>query len=495
MVKGLNNGLATISSLLLGISVTAGLTEVTWDFVRRSQLTLEHLDAMLQLPSPLAFLATPSVVRRARYLVVISLISYSLTLVSILAPGSLSIRANVLAKFSTINLLSDAYWNINSTYPYNDTSSDSLYDPYYDPSLDRSELYYGPSALFQTKVTESISTNATSIANPPQKCGQHCNYLFRFNAPSISCIQEYSHIDNSSLKFPDIFQAYSNVKSSLHNPSPQEPLYLQLSWLNVQDDANITWTPLGRKFIASVLTQFYPLHNFYLPVATTASQPIGKHSITCGRSNYSHCNFVGFIEAFTALFQRNVSAWNNFNSDFGVLNHTFRINNTDSEITRFYLPDSDKCNDSRDASDCPLQIALANCLEAFLNLTRYIVTAPSQGASVYEYSAVYLWALYGTALAASTVVSLVAMILTCIHGIPSAIGFSHFLIMTQNPKLAQIGENAPLGAFQLGEDTRKITLRFGKLGARYDNGTEMVGFTVDDDEAVPLLKPKAEELW
>jgi hypothetical protein len=120
---------------------------------------------------------------------------------------------------------------------------------------------------------------------------------------------------------------------------------------------------------------------------------------------------------------------------------------------------------------------------------------PSQGVSFYNYSWQYLWGFYGAALSATALVSLIAIILAYRHGAPSAIGFSQFLIMTRNPTLAQIAENAPLGAYQLVEDVRKVNLRFGKLGMRYGNNNEMVGFAVDDDEIVPLQKPVAKELW
>ncbi|KAG8812706.1 hypothetical protein FRC17_001888 [Serendipita sp. 399] len=426
MIKGANNELATLSSLLLGISVTAGLTEITWDLIRRSRLTIEHLDAMFQLPSPLAFLAAPSVVRRANYLVLIFMGYYSLNLVSVFAPGSLSVRPEIFVWFPRINLLSSAYAFVTRNYTYS-----------------------GPLPSFTRHISQSISMTGISTVDPPQECGNQCSYSFPFYTPSIACYddRENDGFYGPPLQFPDIFRVNSNVPSSLHNSSSREQFYFRLSWLEFRSvdpsslrelksircdfrhaeyTANVTWNPRGRTFVPNVEDRFYPLYNDDLPLTDTG---YGNYSLICLGANCMHYNSIGYIDAFISLLPRNLSTGDT-SSSFEVLDHIFRIQRPGSAITSFHLPNLDECYAIWNTRNCPVYIAFENGLETFLNVTGDTIYTPSQDTSVYEYSSDYLWAFYGAALAASTVVSLVAIILAYIHGIPSAIGVSHFLIMT-----------------------------------------------------------------
>ncbi|CAG8760077.1 7904_t:CDS:1, partial [Acaulospora colombiana] len=176
---------------------------------------------------------------------------------------------------------------------------------------------------------------------------------------------------------------------------------------------------------------------------------------------------------------------------------TFFLNYTDSGPITFYMPGNDmEYFLYVDNIENYPQTLLGYSLEAFLNTSEFEILTSLQAAAVYRHSPTYLWAFYGTAIGASTIVSIIAMTLVYSHGAPSAKGFSHLLVMTRNPSLLRIVQEAPLGAHQLTDNRQDINLRFGRLGKRYDNDIEMVGFGVDKEDTVsPLTKPKAVELW
>ncbi|KIM26475.1 hypothetical protein M408DRAFT_9896 [Serendipita vermifera MAFF 305830] len=487
IVKGANNGLATLASLLLGISVTASLIEITWDFIRRSRLSTEHLDALFQLPSPLALLTSPSIIRRASYLMIICLISYSLPIISIFVPASLSVRVDIVMDLPIIDLQSNLYYNLEEY--------DTPYYPYYDYW---NGVYSGPSQFFTNRVDDSLATNGTCELDSIIYGGRQPKYSFRFNAPSLSCQYPstnyyYDQPTNSSLRFPNIFEIKSNIQASLRNSSTQQPLYLWFQWFDIRDEndlqfaqsgqlrpydvlcdvmyseyiANISWTPNGRKFEAWVTKELYSLYNFNLPTQAAPHEPSRNYTLTCDKTNWGHCNIVGYVDAFSSLFH-------------------FRYLNESSSYGYDWFYDGPGSFD-------PLQGVFANGLEAFLNRTAAYISTLSAEASVYEHSSNYLWAFYGAALGGATIVSSVAIIIAFKHGIPSSREFSHFLIMTRNPNLAHIAENTPLGAYT--EEMRKTNLMFGKLRARYENGNQMIGFSIEGEEVVPLQKPLPKELW
>jgi len=167
---------------------------------------------------------------------------------------------------------------------------------------------------------------------------------------------------------------------------------------------------------------------------------------------------------------------------------------SNSEITAFYLPGTylDEVDQGLQCG-AQLQAVLESGLEAFLDVSGDYIFTFSQNVSVYAHSSSYLWAFHDAALAAAALVSIIAIILTYRHGIPSPVGFSQFLIMTRNPALAQITEKAPLCAHQLTKDMRRMNLRFGKFWTRIENDEEVAGFAID--EVVPLRKPVPRELW
>ncbi|PVG01856.1 hypothetical protein CPB86DRAFT_870907 [Serendipita vermifera] len=513
VIRGSNNGLATIASHLLNVALGTALVEITWELIRRSSLSIRHLNALFDLPSPLSILATPSVVKRASHLIVIVTLIHSLNVISIFVPAALSIQEGNPLWLDAIDI---------STSPYRDQGYNSYYT--------------GPADYFYQQLRRSLQNRGVSNVTRPENCGQTCQYSFYFQAPAIQCTTIYNdewinpEIDIPSLTFPTIYRATSNVSNSTHLPCPGTPLGMNFTWLNIttEDDlslaqmgdlppttiscyfyrarytANVTWTDQGRELKAEASRySSYPLYNHALPPHVNSS-----HAIYCTPDDFTHCNMISFLDGFTSLLQGEAFALATDRNNYTISSQpeqvkstldSFFLNYTDSGSMSFYMPSVIKTNDSIFIEHWwPTypQTLLSYALEVFLDFSEFQISTSLQATATYQHSPIYLWAFYGSAIGACSIVSTIAMALLYAHGAPSSKGFSHLLVMTRNPGLHRIVQDAPLGAHQLTDKAQDINLTFGKLGKRYENETEMVGFGVEKEDTVsPLTKPQAVELW
>ncbi|PVG01854.1 hypothetical protein CPB86DRAFT_812124 [Serendipita vermifera] len=514
VIRGANNGLATIASLMLGIALGTALVEITWDLIRRLSLSIRHLNALFDLPSPLSILTTPSVIKRAGHLIIIVALIHSLTVVSIFVPAALSIQEGNTLSLNAIDIATSLYWGADDRW-----------------------YYTGPENHFYQQLNTSLQNRGISNSTRPDNCGLTCKYSFYFQAPAVKCIEE--DIDGSGnggsgtppLKFPTIYRATSNVFNLTHFPFPGAVLAMNFTWVNITTEedlsraqmnelptttiwcnfyyaqyiANVTWTDQGRQLGTQVLDYSHPLYNHVLPPDVNSS-----NAIYCPPDDAIHCNMISFLDGFTSLFQGEAIALATDGDNFTVSSQpeqlkstiqSFFLNYTKSGSMSFYMPGVMERGDSiyTDTefwSPAYPQALLSYALEVFLNVSEFQISTSLQAAAIYQHSQVYLWAFYGTAIGASSIVSIIAMVLVYRHGAPSAKGFSHLLVMTRNPSLLRIVQEAPLGAHQLTDNTQDINLRFGKLRKRYDNDVEMVGFGIEEEDLVsPISKPKAIERW
>jgi hypothetical protein len=447
--------------------------------------------------------------KRASHLIFIVALIHTLTVVSIFVPAALSIREGEALPVEAIDLATPICWNETTE-----------------------EYYGGPNPFFSEKLDSSLQERGVSNLTPPENCGPTCKYSFYFQAPAIQCsepmyISGDSNSEIPTIEFPTIYRSTNNISNSTRNRSPTQLLGMNLTWFNItnEDDlllvqngqlpattiwcefyyaqyrANVTWTEQGRQLETQISYYLYNLYSHQSPLYLSILQ----QPLFCPRQNSVYCNAIAFVDAFSSSFQGEATALaidgNNFtiNSQSNKLKHTlenFFLDDTDSGSMRFYMPyHYSSWEYGWPIFDYP-QTLLNYALEVFLNVSKFSISTSFQEAALYKHSQIYLWAFYGSAIGASTIVSIIAMTLVYLHGAPSAKGFSHLLVMTRNTSLIRIVQEAPLGAHQLTDNTQDINLRFGKLKKRYDNDIEMVGFGIDKEDAVsPLTQPKAVELW
>ncbi|KAJ7921813.1 hypothetical protein B0H13DRAFT_2318122 [Mycena leptocephala] len=161
---------ASIISSALSVSAGTAFLQCAWRVVRTRAFTVSGLDAMWSSQTNIFAFLSLDFWRKARGIVIISVLTWAFRLVVTFAPGTLTVNTEV---FTISEPCSIPKFDFGAT------------DMLYTVVVNWAMPYEGPSSNAQRIVSATLLGGQPLPPSSP--CGNNCSYVMTANAPSFSC--------------------------------------------------------------------------------------------------------------------------------------------------------------------------------------------------------------------------------------------------------------------------------------------------------------------
>ncbi|PVF92983.1 hypothetical protein CPB86DRAFT_877485 [Serendipita vermifera] len=468
-VKSVNNIISQVVVLCITVVAMTSLIQSIWYSIGTRPNSLENLDRLFALPSPLAMfslllnLAGSHIILPA----LITLYIRLLLIITTSAPNALSIKTGgttvVDAQIPTLNL--------SELLLYNSTTEDPNYDY---------------RSRWRSLFTRLATTEISKLWDPPPNCKSNCSFEVLYSAPTLSCrdIQSTEVLLKSfdPLTNPENWTFYTaDFSLKTVYPSSNTIWTINISYIPSVSRAGIVShlevtksRPVGISCQTSYGTYLgqFTFKNHTKQVTSTLIPLANAPNVDCLTEPLSqncrvyYYNTNGMLNAFLESFQGTMM-WGYNDTDSWVNSYVWGKNvffqslfqyaeNNSPELTEvFFYPNND--NLSQAVENLFSNLTLSSLVLLGQSSNRKMVT---WGSPIWKYRAGTLWEIYGIALGSMLIVAAYGHFCNRSNYLFLNTMVSNFFLTTRDSSLRRV-------CVDLNKGLKGRTLTFDKYLARF----------------------------
>ncbi|KAJ7626938.1 hypothetical protein FB45DRAFT_1004581 [Roridomyces roridus] len=474
--SALNTAFAFLVSSFLGVSASAAFVQCAWVVVQQRSFTLGGLDALWSSTSSVLSFLSWDFVKNGRYIVLVAALGWAYPIVVTLAPGTLTVRNQIVEEDSPCTIPSFDFGSSAAFYDILTSSAAAPYD--------------APTSLAD-RLVGTVLLGGQPLP-PTSPCGgSNCTYRTTFDAPSFSCTPSVQNTSLLTWGFIPISQtpAYLGVTFDDSTPPSGYPDWNFAAYFansarfipSPESSRNVTCIPYNStyhilySFAGAVptvtvenITLIQPASQLPASPPFADGQPGVHSSLFNGTTNYYallsslYTSFVGNITTFITSDSVGFTFATPTQTQAQAANLPVFESQLVSSLQGGYL------NWTSDLA-AGMESLLTNITLSILTLPSGAVTQSKDATCVYSltqpffaYNSHRLFLIYGVGLGCVLVIALIGLIALFsnpLHTAGTGSGFTDFLNATRNVEL----DGVDLDSGEGWGGSREVRLRYGHL--------------------------------